>query len=388
MARFYHGSLSRYLVDGAAFHVRHYLRTRKARSSARRRLPAQVFRRLRRYGRFVARRDWDNLRVEALALAQYAEQHRDELLLREMVEPLLGLGEYRRAFALDLVYERLRHGVRPNEWDGSAIPDRHLLLSLSGNDIGTLLLYAVAVPHAMRRAAQTTVVIHPRLLKLFARSFASANVIPTDAEDRVSAYDAYGRSKHLGAYILSEIGGKDYGFTPLLPDRALVRAIRDRYRQSGDGPLIGISWGSKNHHKIVPGFADWRKFMCAVPATYVSLQYGNISQALRRLRRNMHHPLIFDDSIDQLQDMDLFAAQVAAMDAVITIPNTCAHLTGALGVPGVLIQGGDFGRKWPVVGEGIPWYPKLQPVRREARQWSAVFDAAGEKLRSAVPALR
>jgi hypothetical protein len=173
----------------------------------------------------------------------------------------------------------------------------------------------------------------------------------------------------------------------LVPDRARVKALRETYRRSGSGPLIGISWGSKNHQKIVPGFADWRNFLRSVPATFVSLQYGDIAPALRRLRRGMSHPLIYDETVDQLQDMDLFAAQVAAMDAVITIPNTCAHLTGALAVPGIMIKDDGFGQVWPVVGDGLPWYPELRLVRREGRAWRDVFGDVGQKLRSVLPQL-
>ena len=124
-----------------------------------------------------------------------------------------------------------------------------------------------------------------------------------------------------------------------------------------------------------------------MPATFVSLQYGDIAPALRRLRRGVPHPLIFDETVDQLKDMDLFAAQVAAMDAVITIPNTCAHLTGALGVPCIVIKDDRFRQDWPVIGDRFPWNPYLAIVRREDRAWRDVFSEVRQKLRSLLPEL-
>ena len=44
-------------------------------------------------------------------------------------------------------------------------------------------------------------------------------------------------------------------------------------------------------------------------------------------------PILIDREVDQLANLDEFAAQIAAMDLVITIDNSTAHLAGALGVP-------------------------------------------------------
>ena len=386
MARFYHGSLSHYVVDGTSYHVKRYLKKIERRLE-RRELPAEIAQRLQAYDRFVARRDWDNLRQQAVVLARYAEEQNDARLMRTLAKALWRLGEYRRATALHLAGRQLSRGVDPMDWDGGNISDKHLLISLPGRDLGSTILLSLAVPHAARQAARTTVVTLPRLVPLFDRSFDTVEVVAPDAVGGDGAYDKRASSRHLAALTPQAPGAKDFAFMPLVPDRGLVHAFRETYRRSGSGPLIGISWGSKNHHKVVPGFADWRDFLRTTPATFVSLQYGDIVPALRRLRRGVPYPLIYDETVDQLKDMDLFAAQVAAMDAVITIPNTCAHLTGALAVPGVLIKNDGFGGTWPVIGDRVPWYPKLALVRREGRAWREVFGDVRQKLRSLLPEL-
>jgi hypothetical protein len=77
--------------------------------------------------------------------------------------------------------------------------------------------------------------------------------------------------------------------------------------------------------------------------------------------------------------MDRFAAQVAALDAVVTISNTGAHLCGAMGVPTVVILGDKFHLMWPVVGGPAP-YPKTILVRESDRPWPAVMEEARASL--------
>ena len=114
MVRFYHGSISRYVIDGASYHVKQYLKNIKNRR-ARRNLPAEASRRLQAYDRLAAQRDWVNLRHEALALARYAEQQNDAELMIKMAAALWRLGEYRRSADLRLASRRISHGVDPKE---------------------------------------------------------------------------------------------------------------------------------------------------------------------------------------------------------------------------------------------------------------------------------
>ena len=67
MARFYHGSVSRYLVEGAGYHARQRWKKIKSKIS-RKDPPAEIAERLGAYHRLVALRDWVNLREIVLEL--------------------------------------------------------------------------------------------------------------------------------------------------------------------------------------------------------------------------------------------------------------------------------------------------------------------------------
>src|SRR6185312_3023742 len=82
-----------------------------------------------------------------------------------------------------------------------------------------------------------------------------------------------------------------------------------------------------------------------------------------------------DPEIDQLRNMDEFAAQIAACDRVIGIGNTTAHMAGALGVPGeILLPIAGLTWYWFTQITECPWYPRLQLLRKEKEgDWSGAL---------------
>src|SRR5207247_564068 len=84
--------------------------------------------------------------------------------------------------------------------------------------------------------------------------------------------------------------------------------------------------------------------------------------------------------VDQMANMDRFAAQVAALDGVISISNTTVHTAGALGVPTVMVMDDSFELLWPARGASSGWYPSVVIVRKKGRDWNTVLEDAGAQL--------
>jgi hypothetical protein len=169
-------------------------------------------------------------------------------------------------------------------------------------------------------------------------------------------------------------------FVPLRADELVAAELRRRYRQNSEGPLVGFTWGSVNASKTTPNLDEWAGFVAAFPATFVSLQYGNVEPALRRMRGDNPAKLIHDPSVDQLVDIDRFAAQLAAVDAVLAINNTASHLAGALDKPTVLLADVKFRGEYPAHGTDAFWYPRTHLVRKNGRAWGAVLAEAAHRL--------
>ena len=78
-----------------------------------------------------------------------------------------------------------------------------------------------------------------------------------------------------------------------------------------------------------------------------------------------------DPDVDQLRDMDGFAAQVASLDLVISVSNAIAHTAGALGVPTWVLLAIDPLWLWFRDRDDSPWYPRARLFRQvSAGDWS------------------
>jgi hypothetical protein len=97
-------------------------------------------------------------------------------------------------------------------------------------------------------------------------------------------------------------------------------------------------------------------------------------------------PLLIDRTVNQLTDMDMFAAQIAALDLVITIDNSTAHLAGALRVPVWLLLPFAADWRWMQAGEESPWYPSMRLFRQpKLRDWQAVVERVQSVSNNALP---
>jgi hypothetical protein len=83
--------------------------------------------------------------------------------------------------------------------------------------------------------------------------------------------------------------------------------------------------------------------------------------------------VIVDSDIDQMRDMDSFASQIEALDFVVTISNSAAHLTGALGKRLILVRDDLFRRNWPYLTRNVPWYPSTVVIGKDGRSWNEAF---------------
>ena len=232
-----------------------------------------------------------------------------------------------------------------------------------------------------KRARHVSVVVEPRLLQTYRRSFPELEIVDFMDEDKMSWFDFVAAFGNLAGVFAPKANIPDPDFYPLCPDQARVAALRTRYETETAKPLIGLCWYSGHHGKLLPELFQWRNFIENTDALFVSLQYGDVSEDLKTFGSDR---VISDPSIDQMVDMDRFAAQVAALDGIITITATLAHVAGALGVPIVAIRDDWFRREWPVMSDRVPWYPNLRVVGKDGREWDVVLDETWTTIRGLI----
>jgi hypothetical protein len=150
----------------------------------------------------------------------------------------------------------------------------------------------------------------------------------------------------------------------------LGRRDEFRRRYSDGRKIVGIAWHTKNKRSGRQRSVDlslFKRLFSREDIRLVSLQYGN--------HGDLQVPVLVDPSVDQLSDMDTFAAQVAAMDLVITIDNSTAHLAGALGVPVWVLLPFVPEWRWFRTREDSPWYPSARLFRQpKPGDWHAVVE--------------
>lgn len=336
------------------------------------------------YRRAIAAADW--LRVKALAspVIDLAVRAGDRRTLDEMVKTLERVGCYRESADLWLRELGPHTKLAPNDWRGEDLAGKTILINfnLEGtHGLGVGYRFAHIVPKIMTQAKRTLILLEPRQAPTFRRTyplleiFTSLKDVPAKDVDYV-AFPSFLKAKF-------DTGTSDTTTIHFLqPDTRKIVELREKYRAiSGGKPVVGISWYSSHYGKDVPTLEQWRDFVACTDATFVSLQYGDVANDLKTIGENR---VIVDPGINQLVNMDDFAAQIAAMDGVITIMNTLANVASSLGVPTIVLRDDWFRRNLPHLDDRLPYLPALQTAGKDRRPWSKVLEEAFRKLKSII----
>lgn len=297
---------------------------------------------------------------------------------------------------LDRAWEEFRwrwqkKGERPRsrfvvpKWRGEDLSDKSILL-WGEQGIGDEIMFAGMIPDLKNSAKRVIIECEERLIPIFQRSFpwAETQAHPMDAHgpalDRTARADIDVEASFgdLGEYLRH-----DQNAFPKVPfylsaDKEKSSLLRHEYLRYAKGKkIIGISWRSGNLMSGARRTAElplWKRLFGNPEAFFVSLQYGDVSDAGA-------FPLYIDPLIDAKKDMDFFAAQVAAMDLIISIDNTTIHMAGALGKPVWALLSYHADVRWGLKEGRTPWYPSMRLFRQEKTdQWSNVMDQAADEL--------
>jgi tetratricopeptide (TPR) repeat protein len=266
-------------------------------------------------------------------------------------------------------------------WRGEKLASGRLLL-WGEQGVGDEIQFAGLIPEAIRAGNPITLDCDARLKPLFARSFPEIEVVSGCGPGQ-----SQGIAMQLPTGSLPELYRRseaDFAATvsPYLKadpvERVNFRAGYDDGRR-----LVGLAWQTRNQltgrrrSVALNAFAP----LFALPGLrWVSLQYGDFN-ALAEQATAATAPLLIDRSVDQFASIDRFAAQLAAMDQVITIDNSTAHLAAALGRPVWLLTPFASDWRWLQDRSDSPWYPTLRIFRQpRAGDWESVIESVRDEL--------
>jgi tetratricopeptide (TPR) repeat protein len=266
-------------------------------------------------------------------------------------------------------------------WAGETLNSGRLLI-WGEQGIGDEIMFAGLLPDVVRSGVSCTLECDARLKPLFARSFPEIDVVSGGASDSADDFVAHLPSGSLPKLYRSSDGAFSKTTSPYLTaDSVKQKQFRDRY---GEGKqIIGLAWHTKNQKSGRNRSIDLSLFaplFVHSDIRWVSLQYGD-HDALEGQAKAADAPILIDRSVDQLSDIDSFAAQVAAMDIIITIDNTTAHLAGALGIPVWVLLPFEPDWRWLQKREDSLWYPTMHLFRQpNPGDWNSVVQRVNNAL--------
>jgi hypothetical protein len=320
--------------------------------------------------------DRDEAIKQALEDAAAREALRDPERMFNVSYKLISLELFEQAWELRTRAAALQRHDQFPEWDGGDLSKRSILIRSYAEDrIGEDIRFSRFIAPVAKRARHCVVLAEPRLVPLLRRSFPGVDVRTRGVDDgaALAEVDVVAYYETIALHYAKTKEEMLRSFFALRPDPSRVASIRQRYRAISSGPLIGISWWSTNKKKDLPSLESWAPLLQQDALTFVTLQYGDIARDLELLQSIAGSRVVHDAEFDQLVDLDGFAAQIAALDAVVSISNTTIDMAGMLGSPTLHIRGDKKSASlWPYSGPS-PWYPGMTFLYKESRHWSEVF---------------
>ena len=272
-------------------------------------------------------------------------------------------------------------------WEGTDPKDKSILV-WTEQGIGDEIMFSSILPDLLNRNANVIVESDTRMVSLFQRSFPKIRFIPRqnppNSQLLNTTVDYQTPIGSLGKWFRTDKNSF------ILNRNTYLRAcpkktseIRKKYQElAKEKILIGISWKSTginqrqtySKKKKSTLLEHWQPVLAQRNYYFINLQYGNVKQELNEFQKHNNLKIHQDEEINSLSSLDDFAAQISALDLVISTSNTTVHLAGALGkqVWTLLPHIPDW--RWTLEREDTLWYPKMRLFRQHRiGDWSDVF---------------
>lgn len=286
------------------------------------------------------------------------------------------LGRYDAAHADDLeVYRRLIpmpasfHRLDKQMWRGEPIPGKRLLVfygdpSGFGDSISHMRFLTLA---KQRSGASILFEVQPQLARL-AKTVSGVDVVHP-AQPRGSVLIEAEYAMHLAVLpaamglTLEEYKGHAY----LDADKDAVRSVRETLPA---GVLnVGVCWhgGQTNRGDVARSTALplWEGLRSIPGVRFYSLQHGEPLPAAWNPTAGIGGSMDYADT----------AAVMKALDLVISVETSVAHLSGALGVETWVLTPDVTDGRWEWSGTRTRWYDSVTVYRQpRPRDWGSVFE--------------
>ncbi len=302
-----------------------------------------------------------------------------------------GLKEYEYSIQIEAISQ---HRFSLPKWDGAPYHEKTLLLwfGQSFEEAIQLIRYAPLVKQNMGRLI---VACRPELIRLFKTCDGPDQVVSLD--DAIPEADfqlpaaclpgIFKKDLHTVPFpksFLPEIYKKGIFAIPgnipyLYPPQKIIPSITNRIEKTGHLFKIGIALTSDSD---LPGELD-RSY--AISRFEPLFDYADIAVFNLQKSEGGDTPRSWIDLETLSDDLAYTASAIMAMDLIITVDNTIAHLTGALGKTAWLMLPYVPSWQWMLSRDDSPWYPTIQLFRQEKiGDWESVMIGIENNLKQLI----
>lgn len=274
-------------------------------------------------------------------------------------------------------------------WDGSSLDEKTLLVC-SEQGVGDEIMFASCLPEVVEQVGRCFIECEKRLLPLFERSFPQAVVkaaVDTHNTDRVWTYQA---DSKIAIGSLPKFLRPDPASFPkrkfyLVADSEQIEIWRKRFAEVGKGLKVGISWRGGKHPYVknmrsIP-LEKWSPLFSLPGIHIINLQYGEYGTELQEFYNKYGKRFYTWEDANPIEDLDNFAAQISALDIIISIDNATVHMAGALGARVWTLLPAIPDWRWMLEREDTLWYPTMRLFRQPSMgDWDTVLSVIAKEV--------
>lgn len=259
-------------------------------------------------------------------------------------------------------------------WKGEELGGRTILLHTE-EGLGDSIQFVRYAPMVAARGATVVMETYAPLARLFASLPGIARVVITG--EPVPPVDLQCPLQSLPRAFQTRLDTVPATTPYLHPSPEASAAWRDRV--SGPGLRVGIVWAGnpshgKDRERSIP-FASLAPLWEVPDMRWFSLQVGPRASDMAGTAERLQ------DLSAKLTDFAETAAALSAMDLVIAVDTSVAHLAGALGRPVWLVLPAVPDWRWMLGRDDSPWYPAMRLFRQSRRgDWESVLARVASAL--------
>jgi len=248
-------------------------------------------------------------------------------------------------------------------WDGAS--DGIILVYLE-QGIGDQVLFSRCLNYFDNKKNKVFFLIQNKLLKLFSLSFPKIKFINKIGNLNFDYVIALADIPKFSIKTISNL--QNISFPYLKVERNLSKNIK--LRISKEKTICGLSWISTSaligKNKSIN--LELLKTIILIPnIVFVDLQYTDTSEERRVFFEKYGIKILKLNDIDNFNNITKLCSLIEACDFVITISNSIAHLSGALGKKTFLMLSKGKGKfwYWSTVNNTCYWYPSIEVIEQD-----------------------